>query len=616
MTVVRGSVAWGQVPLWFAGSEMATQQPSYGANYIVSANSEMRYQIIWTATSANEMYIPHVEGDIVNAIFNVFATTDYPRPALFSDWDLIGTIKKSRDLPNTDIVTSTVPNTQRFTIDVSRLVADQLSYSLCPIGKGSWQSQAYGGMNGGPRKQDNITENVSPYNVTRNGSYRAIAVTVGYEVLDVNLQIVDSSTTTSAASKVVAINSVNNLSQSNYYYYSYNLSRWSVSQTRQYRALTRCPNTAYTTGLGGGVIKKEVSIDDQAEFLQFFVRRSGNGSYPLEPMNVYEMFGETYNDAGVLQDEFVLGSTWPYPINNDPTNIGERIQSDISHNFAYNSDPAMGSTTNDTQLNDYQNQTTVQNVSPGYINAHAYPPQLAVYPYTGAPLSPIDDDVAYYCVYIRAVFYDNPGVIWRTMRKSNLYYYKINREDDQLPYENVRFHWLNSLGGIDSYTARRDVLESISLEKTLMKNARANKRYPQDEASIAGALTIKDYYSDTMRGYDTYKGGLEVLNVNTNINNTVYTEPLNKVTATWLREMFSSPNVWIEKKDAESDQTEYKQDFPYLMNEVNPDLRPQPIIYAPVIINNTEIVSLDQKEGLVMYNIEYTDSYGVVGQSN
>ena len=612
MTVVRGSLAWGQVPLWYGGSEMATQQPSYGGNFLVCANSEMRYQLIWDATGADEMYIPQVDGDIVNVVFYVWATTEYPVPAVQTDWDLIGTIKKSRDMPNTDIVNSDTPNKQRFTIDISRLVADQLSYSLCPIGKGSWQSLNYGGMNGGPRKQDNINENVSPYNVTRNGSYRAVAVSAGFEVLDSTLQIVTATTTKGTPNLVRAINSVNNLSQTNYYYSNWTLGEWSVSQHRQYRALTRCPNTAYTTGLGGGVIKKEVSIDDQAEFLQFYVRRTGNGSFPTDVPHLYEMYGETYNDAGVVQDTFVLGSEWPYPVNNDPTNISTRIQSDISHGFIYNTNAADGSITSDVLFNAYQSQTTVQNVSPGYINDHAYPPQTADYPYTGGVFAPIDDDVAYYRLYVRAY-----NAAYGFQRKTNFYYYKINREDDQLQYPNVRFHWLNTLGGIDSYTARRDVLESISVEKSLMKSEVANKRYMQDdEVSTGVPLTIKDYYSDTMRGYDTYKGGLEVLNVNTNINNSVYTEPLNKATATWLREMFSSPNVWIEKKAAESDQTEYEQDFPYQMNDTNPTLRPQPIIYAPVIINNTEIVSLDQKEGLVMYNIEYTDSFGVAGQSN
>ena len=49
-----------------------------------------------------------------------------------------------------------------------------------------------------------------------------------------------------------------------------------------------------------------------------------------------------------------------------------------------------------------------------------------------------------------------------------------------------------------------------------------------------------------MRGGNLYKGGREVLNVNAQKNNSVYTEPLNKNTAKWLEEIMTSPNVWIE----------------------------------------------------------------------
>ena len=631
MTLIRTgtSTAWGQVPYWYSGTEMMTQQPTLSLNALVSANSEMRYQIIWTGTSVDEMYIPHQEGDIVNVVFNVYATTDYPIPAANSDWDLIGTIKKSRDLPNSDIVTSTVPNSQSFTIDISRIVADQLSYSLCPIGKGSWQSQAYGGMNGGPRKQDNITANVSPYNVTRNGSYRTIDVTVGFEVLDSNLQIVTSTTVGSGPANVRAINSVASLKDTNYLNSLYTLQEWSISQVRQGRALTRCPNSHFEE-TSAVVPTKDISLSDSGEFLQFYIYKTHNGNWNQEPMNLYEMFGTAYyKDSTNPPLDFVLGSEWPYPINNDPTNIGTRIQSDISHNFTYNTVVYPDADTfSDTQFNHYQDQPCVQNVSPNYINHHAYAPQLANYPYTGASLVPITSDTAYYKVYIRAVFFNQQdgSDTWQTMRKSNVYYYRLNDEEEQISYENVRFHWLNSMGGIDSYTARRNVLESISVEKTFMKSEVANRRYPQASLSAPGVdLTIKDYYSDTMRGYDTYKGGLEVLNVNTTLNNSVYTEPLNKLMSTWLREMFSSPNVWVEMKADTQDEPDYKGDFPWIMEESNPDLRPgariavgimRGVIYAPVIINNTEIVSLDQEKGLVMYNIEYTDSFGVSSQNN
>ena len=184
MAAINGTVKWGQVPLWYSGSEMQQQQYSYGGNYLVSANMPMIYQIIWTSTGVNEMYEPTASGDIVNVVFKIYGTTEYPAPVALVDYDLIGQVKKTRDIPNTDLVTSSIANDQRFTIDVARMVADQLSYSLVPIGKGSWQNQTWGGMNGGMRKQDNVTENVSPYNVTRNGAYRRIRVDAEIEIFN------------------------------------------------------------------------------------------------------------------------------------------------------------------------------------------------------------------------------------------------------------------------------------------------------------------------------------------------------------------------------------------------------------------------------------------------
>ena len=145
MATIRGYATWGQIPLWYSGYEMMNQQVSFNGNYLISANTPMIYQVIWTAPAApplaqvNETYIPDADGDVMNIVFSVYATTEFPTPSVtLSDWQLLGRIRKSRDIPNTNIVTGTVPNSQSFTVDVSRLVADELSYSLVPIAKGSW----------------------------------------------------------------------------------------------------------------------------------------------------------------------------------------------------------------------------------------------------------------------------------------------------------------------------------------------------------------------------------------------------------------------------------------------------------------------------------------------
>ena len=92
--------------------------------------------------------------------FYVYATTQYvdgAYPASLNNWDLVAKIKKSRDIANKKYNNdNSTLNQQRFTIDISQLCQDILSYSLVPIGKGTWQSSLWGGMNGGQTKQDNV----------------------------------------------------------------------------------------------------------------------------------------------------------------------------------------------------------------------------------------------------------------------------------------------------------------------------------------------------------------------------------------------------------------------------------------------------------------------------
>ena len=49
-----------------------------------------------------------------------------------------------------------------------------------------------------------------------------------------------------------------------------------------------------------------------------------------------------------------------------------------------------------------------------------------------------------------------------------------------------------------------------------------------------------------MRGGNLYKGGREVLGLNAEKVQSVYTDPLNRSISGWLEEILLSPNVWIE----------------------------------------------------------------------
>jgi len=600
------TAVWGQIPKWGSTEAMWQQQSKFAGNSVVSANLPMVYQVIWSGTDVNESYIPTVSGDIVNVIFNVLGTTQFPTPALTADWDLIGSIKKSRDIPNTNIVNNNEPASHSFTVDVSRMVADQLSYSLVPIGKGSWMNTEFGGMNGGAQKQDNITESISPYNVTRNGAYRSIRVKCTIEMLNANGEIELSTSVVTSAPYVRAINSAPNFSSNTYLNQMRSLLQWTPDSDSPARAMTNSPNVTLTT-TDTPSYKKPVSLSDEAEFLYFYASNTFNGSDQSSPdyYNLYEVFVKTYNAAGSQVLSFVLGSEYY----NSSKGVVE-ISSDISHSFNHQ-------TASGTTFAHAQNQICVQNISPAFIADHAYTPQNANYPYTSKIATPIGTSVTHYRVYVRGNYYSDAGAVWTQKRASSVYWYSINREEENPVYENVRFHWLNTAGGIDSYTARRNVLESISSSKSVMETKLPSRYYMQSKENAAGTeYTPQDYHNDGMRGWNTYQGGTEVLSVDAKINNSVYTEPLSALESKWLREIFQSPNVWIEDKAEDSGGVNYKADAPYHMHKLNPLLRPSQTIYKPVIITNSEVVSLDQEKGLVMYNIEYTHSQGILTQRN
>ena len=70
--------------------------------------------------------------------------------------------------------------------------------------------------------------------------------------------------------------------------------------------------------------------------------------------------------------------------------------------------------------------------------------------------------------------------------------------------------------------------------------------------------------------------------------------------------MLLSPNVWIEKD------TEATKEG----NTLNDYLRPSTKGYIPVIITNSDIETVNQENGLVRFNIEYTLSHKVQTQRN
>jgi hypothetical protein len=426
---------------------------------------------------------------------------------------------------------------------------------------------------------------ISDYNISKNGSFRNVKVKAYYEIINGDGQIVLASGNSLTSDLVTVINSVNQFDKDSVYYNEQFIhNELTPTQSSPKRFNTRCPNWYYNTTANKVEYNKSVRMDEEAEFLQWYVTETYNGADEFDYYNLIELYGKTFTADGALENEFVLA------------NFTTLLELHDTVSFKQT-----------------QNKMLIQNVSPAFINNNAFVPQesstggLPVNCYNTS-ISPITANTHRYRLYFRG-FYNanNPAPNpWIAVRHSSVNWYQIDREDEKKPYPFVRFHWLNSMGGIDSYTAKRDMVEGLSISRDVIERKSGDRTWYQNDNNNGTTLNGSLYYSDTMRGGDIYKGGREVSNVNAERTQSVYTEPLNKSVAKWLEEMMLSPNVWIEK---DTEATEFGK-------KVNPYLRPSTKEYIPVIITNSDIETVNQAEGLVKFNIEYTFAHKLITQRN
>ena len=545
MAIARGTLSKTIQPYGGTSDNLINLSWNWRANYMKSANTQMRYQIEWNGLDENQEpskanFISNA-GDVINIVFRVYATSEYPYPASSLDWQLVGSIRKARDIANESYITGAGSlSKQRYTVDISSMCQDLLSYSLVPLNKGTWQSSAWGGMNGGQTKQDNVAQTVSNYNVTPNGTYRHIYVTATPEIILANGTIAESTDSPLGFNKIAVINSVAQFEKEDIYYNDYIIRNSLSNPSFPKGFLSLCPNFTQTQSVP---FLKQVRTDVDGEWLYWYQRNIGDSSTtPNTNASKARLKCETYLSDGTSQNIFYLSDF--------NSNLDTEVLSGI------------------TVFSETQNRICVQNVSPTYINANAQDD-------SGNPLTnQIDSSTQYYKAHLE---YLADAV---TIRATEYRFFNIDRETYNNAFGFVRFYWLNRMGGIDSYTAKRDVMESISVSS--------------------------EYVSNTMRGGNLYKGGREVLSVNAERNNSVFTEPLNKQTADWLEEIITSPNVWIEM---DTDATQRG-------NTVNPFQRPSTKGYIPVIITNSDIETLNQETQMVKFNIEYTLSHKVQTQRN
>jgi|TARA_Y100000401_G_scaffold24126_1_gene16543 hypothetical protein len=629
---INGTCTWGIMPLTWSGTGWGSNTynafPSKHTNYLKSTNEPLRFQIQWFNGAMDEGTEPSAAnsttsggdtfGDVVNVIFEVSVTTD-PISAGGATLTKIASVKKSRDITNRRYNDDATPQGHRFTIDISSILSDQLSYSLCPINKGTWESRRWGGMNGGLVNQDNVLSGtasvghpISDFNVSKNGTFLNVRVDASFEIIDGdgNLQLaVDN---IQKSSTMTVINSVNQFDlDKSYYGSSFEDSYYAIDTTRlgglsQNDFLTKCPN--FTLDLTTRPeIMPSVRTTDEALFVQWFTRRS------VETNLNSSGTGSPHNDCAgyaIRVDTFDYTNT-----TNTPTDTFYLIDCNSLADIDTSGYTDSSGNNVSTILAEWQQGMFIQNISPSFINNTAslkseITSRSGSFPYWNSYTGDkITNNTNYYCVsFIKQaaspVANSNGGRNLSVVTRRR--WFKIDRQSEKFAFEFVRFHWLNCKGGIDSYTARRNVVEGVSISRDIIERKTSDKTWIQNRESAGGASLNSSFISDTMRGGNIYKGGREVKSITADKTNSVYTEPLNKPEAKWLQEMLLSPNVWVEMETGASK----------FNNNLNNYLRPSTKEYIPVLITNSEADTVNEEQGLVTFNIEYTLAHKVNTQRN
>jgi hypothetical protein len=572
----------------------------YGGNldtYIHSANAPVTLQVWWQNTNLTQSQEGtgaggiRVAGDLVNVIFDIYegTTAIHSSVTTANDFKKICSIKKSKDIPK---VWNGRPNEEptlsghRFTIDISDICADLLSYSLIPNNIGTWgglndgstgpqggtnastQPNLYGGLNGQWVMEDiALTPNTtaaSMYNLTANGAERRIRVRARFEVMksDGTLEITDSPSDRKISDFVV-INSAPQWSD------RHNLKdRQLVYYAGTKRFLTNSPNDGTSTA---NVYFKKVSLDSQSEYLQWFQSSLGTGS--------------AYKDGFALRVDYSPNKNFS------------------SSNTVYLVDFMMGGRARITAGNNLHNtqyRQFAQNISPNWINLHNNGANIRSHS-SAYVASPITATNKYYRVSVVSITTGSSSQV----KLSRHMYYELDLEDkgnwsDVLGYENgVKFMWVNRLGGIDTYTAKRNISASVEVIQDIIKRRSPDRKFPNKAYGTVANSSI---------GANIYPHSREALNTNANRNLTVYTDPLTPIESTWLEEILTSPNVWVIQKT---------KGYDYLSSLGNTDeARPSELGYMPVLITNSSSVLVDEEEGLVQMNIEFSESHEINTQRN
>ena len=512
-----------------------------------SVNSPITFQLKWTKAATTNLtpFNSLVDGDLVNVVFEVWLGKNGNSDTISSgNMIKVAEIRKPKDVPynhNEGIGQGSgysLPYVT-YTIDVAPILKDYLTYTLTPIGKG--QSAFFGELSG-----TYSTNNVLDYK-SIGGSYRTVIVRPKFEVKDGDLITEATSSGTTQYKGAYVFGVVNTVNQWEDNWNDLRYYNVSCTNSDNKKFFSNAPNGDGGTphlNLNG---YKSIRVEDEAEWLSFMLH-----SVPVTTSicDISNLYIKIETDDGNTSLISVIGDSFS--------------QSTLSGVFA-----AFGS-----KIRRY----ITQNVSPSYINSEV--------------ASTITSSTKTYSVGLWAVETSAAGSAQYYCTEKR--YYTIDRETESAPYGFVRFHWLNRKGGIDSYTAKRDVSETVNVNKTFFERKSPDKNYLHETSA-----------SDSQGG-DNYKSSVEIYNIDATRKNTVFTEPLNNMNVKWIEELFTSPNVWVELENEASKRA----------NAVNSTTHPSTKDYFPVTINNSDVSIVSQEDGLVKFNIGYTHSHKINTQSN
>jgi hypothetical protein len=544
------------------------------AKRLVSCNAPMICQVRWGLTLSRVTNLmvesAYLAGDLVNVIFDVYIGNGYNNSANQATGNMIlaGSLRKSRDLPyvaNMGIDpqwsdANLAVDYHTFTVDIAPVVKNYLTYTLTPLLKGSPSAQF---QMSGSYSQNNFLDYTSVQ-----GSYVYVDIVARFEVYEQNaivskrLVIADNGgVQTKDFNNFTAINSApqeyDNPITNDY---------WIVctGATTSKKFLTNKPNEDF----GGKGISgySSVRMDDEGEFLSWFQLFFAKDASNVYDMTDYYLRVETSDGdyCNVRDFQEVLGGPTP------------GTSAFWSTTFTGVSTPKM---------------ILSNNVSPAYLNTLS----------TWNLGQKINANTEWYSVKLVC----SGTTLGSGVTVSESRYYKIDREPANLPYGFVRFHWLNRMGGIDSYTAKRNVTEGITANKVFFERKSPSTSLYAQEYTTGAHETPANSAQDPI-GNDSYKGAVNTFSIEATLNKSVYTEPLNSAESKWLEELLTSPNVWIE---LENDKSVYAK-------ARNASMHPSDKDYFPVTITNADFTSINQEEGLVKLNIEYTMANPINTQSN